>query len=257
MNKKTYKVKTKALKEDSECELSIDITPKGAEEKKFRRSIRCDLRNIIYLTNQKHRLMDFYPENYRTMTNTPERIEAASDLNTLRQFLFSCQKVTYVDLVGFDTSSITDFSMMFLGAYVLQTIKGIEDFDTSSATTMNEMFSAARALTSLDLSKWNVSNVTSMNSMFNTMTHLQTLDISGWDTSKVENFNYMFKQCAALKEIKGVFDFTSAKAGYYDNMFDQHTPANLIVTVKNAPKGLTAGGLGLQNSNQLVVLSYR
>ena len=255
--KKTYKIKAKAIKEDSECKLNISITPKNAEEKKFQRPVRCDLRNIIYLTNQKHRMYDFYPKTYRDMTSTPERIEAAPDLNTLNQLFNGCDKIVTVDLIGFDASGITDFSYMFQGMYALQTIKGIEDFDTSNATTTNSMFALTRALTSLDLSKWNVSNVTDMNSMFSTMTHLQTLNISGWDTSKVENFNYMFKQCAVLKEIKGVFDFASAKAGYYESMFDQRNPADLIVTVKNAPKGLTAGKLGLKNSNQLVVLSYR
>ena len=59
------------------------------------------------------------------------------------------------------------------------------DIDTSSVTNMDQMFRNCRALTSLDLSKFNTSGVTNMNAMFMDYRLIKTLDLSNFDFSSV------------------------------------------------------------------------
>ena len=64
------------------------------------------------------------------------------------------------------------------------------------------MFANCQALTSLNLSKWNVSQVTDLGYMFSTCYSLTSIgDVSSWDTSKVTQMNYVFYQCHKLTVI--------------------------------------------------------
>lgn len=71
---------------------------------------------------------------------------------------------------------------------------------TEKVTSMQQMFYRCKALTSLDLSGWDVSNVTNMAEMFR-ITGLVTLDLSGWDVSNVRTMRQMFRESKDLKTI--------------------------------------------------------
>jgi surface protein len=63
------------------------------------------------------------------------------------------------------------------------------------------MFHDCSAITTLDLSRWNVSKVTNMNQTFRGCGSLTTLDLSGWDVSKVEDMTHMFYGDSVLTTI--------------------------------------------------------
>ena len=83
-------------------------------------------------------------------------------------------KVTMIDLSGFDTENVTDMSSMF------------ED---------------CSSLQSLDLSGFDTENVTDMSRMFNGCSSLQSLDLSDFDTKNVNDMSSMFKGCSSLYQI--------------------------------------------------------
>lgn len=104
---------------------------------------------------------------------------------------------------------------------------GTNYFDTSEVTNMAYMFAMCVALTSIDVSTWNVSKVTNMEGTFGicsalnsivglnnwdvhsstTMalmffrTPLISIDISSWDVSSLRNMSQMFANCSALISI--------------------------------------------------------
>ena len=64
--------------------------------------------------------------------------------------------------------------------------------NTSHVTSMTYMFYYNNAITTLDLSDWDVSNVTDIARMFYQCKKLTKLDLSSWNTSKVTSYSYMF-----------------------------------------------------------------
>ena len=113
---------------------------------------------------------------------------------------FSNQYSTeYIDLSGWDTSSVTDMSALFNGCYALTSLD-LSGWDTSSVTDMSEMFDGTD-LPSLDLSGWDTSSVTNMSNMFFYCDSLTSLDLSGWDTSSVTNMEGMFEYCQGLASL--------------------------------------------------------
>ncbi len=255
MGTKTYKVNLKALKEIAETDLAIDVGYKG-EVRSFRRHLRNDLRDAIIITNEKHQMQDFYSD-YGSMTEIPNRIVAAPDLNTCEQLFRLCKQLKKIDISELNTKKVTNFRYMFMSCTNLEEIEGINHLNTANVTDMCSMFSSVRALKHLDLSNWDTSNVTNMNSMFSTANKLEYLDISGWDTSKVTSFNSMFQYCKSLKEIKGAIDLTSAEQGQVEMFTTSSRPSDdFVLRVKNAPTWLKASDMGLKD-NQLEILSYR
>ena len=71
----------------------------------------------------------------------------------------TCEELTELNLLSFDTSQVTDMSHMFLGCM---------------------------GLTSLDLSNFNTSRVTNMHRIFDSCTSLETIYVgSGWTTANL------------------------------------------------------------------------
>ena len=93
---------------------------------------------------------------------------------------------TYGDITGWNTSCITDMTLMFAYSDFNQ---DISNWDTSSVTNMASMFEQA-VYFNQDISSWDTSNVVDMNYMFYNDPYY--IDISSWNTSKVENMEGMF-----------------------------------------------------------------
>lgn len=85
-------------------------------------------------------------------------------------------------------------------------INNINELDTSNVVAMYRTFDSCKALTALDLSKWNVSNVVNMDWMFRNCSSLKELDLSNWDISNVTSMSGMFDNCYALTTVKIGFD---------------------------------------------------
>ena len=110
------------------------------------------------------------------------------------------QHISRINLSDYDTSEITDMSMMFLGCSSLVSLD-LSGFDTSQVTDMGWMFCGCSSLESLDLSGFDTSQVTDMGSMFHGCSSLWALDLSGFDTSRVTKMGSMFYGCSSLKSL--------------------------------------------------------
>ena len=75
-------------------------------------------------------------------------------------------------------------SGMFMGCRALTSLD-LSKFDTSAVTSMSSMFGGARALTSLDLHLFDTSNVTRMGYMFYGTHALHSLNARNWNVANV------------------------------------------------------------------------
>lgn len=129
---------------------------------------------------------------YRNQILTAE-IKVTGMTDASYMFL-GCEKLTSLDLSGFDTSEVTSMKGMFWGGVSLTSLD-LSGFDTSKVTDMGSMFECCRNLTNLNLSSFDTSKVTDMASMFNDCAALKSLDLSSFDASNVKYAGYMFVYC--------------------------------------------------------------
>ena len=117
---------------------------------------------------------------------------------------YPLQGVSLISIVGsLSTSGVTDMFRMFamFDGYSGPTYLDLSGFDTSSVRNMRSMFGGCSGLTSLDLSDLDTSSVTRMEYMFDGCSALKSLDLSGWNTSKVSYASRMFSSCEKLNEV--------------------------------------------------------
>jgi len=106
------------------------------------------------------------------------------------------------DIGGWDTSNVTDMSWMFRNATAFN--QDIGAWDTSNVTDMSLMFSYA-FLFNQDIGGWDTSNVTDMSQMFS-YAFLFNQDIGAWDTSNVTDMSSMFRNATAFNQDIGAWD---------------------------------------------------
>ena len=98
----------------------------------------------------------------------------------------------------------------------------MNDIDTSKITDMSYLFLAyERAMSKLDVSKWDVSNVENMRSMFGYCTNFNC-DLSKWDVSKVKDMSGMFTNCRVFNSDLSKWDVSkvSSMECMFYNCFD-------------------------------------
>ena len=128
-------------------------------------------------------------------------------------------KLNPIDFNDIDVSNLDSF-YKGLGIFEDTRFKYIDvsGWDVSSVTNMRGMFFKCKELKSVgDISKWDVSNVTNMNSMFYSCKKFNQ-DISGWDVSKVSDMGFMFSYCESFNKNISSWDVSSVT--YMDFMFD-------------------------------------
>lgn len=133
-----------------------------------------------------------------------------------RMFM-NLDKLTSIDVSGFDTSRVQNTSSMFSSCSALRALN-MEGFDTRKVTDMSYMFSYCSALESLDVSTFVTSKVTNMGGMFAYCSGLTTLNVSKFDTSSVTDMSYMFAGCSGLNTLE-VANFTTYNVTTMRSMF--------------------------------------
>ena len=118
----------------------------------------------------------------------------AGDSNTFSNFF---NDESFNTNIGFwDTSNVTDMSIMFYGATAFN--QDIGSWDTSSVTSMNSIFENATAFNQ-DIGNWDSSSVTDMVGMFYEASSFNQY-IGSWDTSKVTSMERMFWAAEAFNQ---------------------------------------------------------
>ena len=143
-----------------------------------------------------------------------------SNANTIEKVVFDA---------SFANARPTSCCEWFNGCTDLTTIEGSEYLNTENVTEMSGMFCGCKALTMLDVSKFDTKNVQSMSSMFWGCHALTTLDISNFDTQNVTEMSGMFDGCSALTTIYASDKFVTTACKYDYNMFKGCT--NLVGAV--------------------------
>ena len=135
------------------------------------------------------------------------KLKGIQNITNTSYMFRECPINSLPDISNWNTSNITDMSLMFNCCSLLNSLPDISNWNTSNVTDMSCMFNWCAALNSLpDISKWDTSNVTNMSLMFNCCSSLNSLpDISKWNTSNVTNMDGMFNGCSKLKNIPQKF----------------------------------------------------
>ena len=151
---------------------------------------------VLGLNNDKYKMKDLYPKDYRTMKQVKDIFNTSNVINMSDMF-DGCQSLTTLDVSNFNTSNVTNMGGMFEYCRSLTSLD-VSNFNTSNVINMYSMFNGCNKLTTLDVSNFNTSNVTDMYGMFYNCSSLTSLDVSNFNTSNVTNMNSMFNGCNKL-----------------------------------------------------------
>ena len=130
--------------------------------------------------------------------------------------LFEKTKFKYIDISGWDTSSVTNMLSMFYKCNELKSVGDISYWDVSNVTNMAYMFTGCSNLNQ-DISRWSVSLVTDMSYMFFGCENFNQ-NISKWDVSKVADMCAMFKFCRSFNQ--DLSKWNISKVRYHSYMFE-------------------------------------
>ena len=115
---------------------------------------------------------------------------------SLKNWFSNGWEVTTFDLSGLNTSRVVNMDGMFKGCVVLTTLH-LDHFDNSKVTSMVEMFAACEALSEITFSdKFVTSSVINTSGMFYNNSALTTIDMSSFDMSNVTDCSQMFDGCS-------------------------------------------------------------
>ena len=145
-------------------------------------------------------------------------------ITSLRSLFLDCNYIQNINLSMFNTSNVTDMSMMFARCYNLTSVTFGNNFDTSNVQSMDEMFYYCSGLTSTDnligINNFNTPNLYNTGKMFEKCTNLTLIDLNSFDLSNSTYISDMFWKCNSLTSITfgnkaDVSDVLSNTYNYY------------------------------------------
>lgn len=142
--------------------------------------------------------MSFAFENCNNLRNINFGSNNFKNVTTLYRAFRSCNSLT-LDLSDFDFSNLQSLGYSFNGN--LKEIKLPELGENNVLTTLYCTWYDCKAITKLDLSKFNTRKVTNYGWVFSGCTALEWLDISGFDLTSATNVPSFFKLNKNLKHL--------------------------------------------------------
>ena len=140
-----------------------------------------------------------------------------SSITNVYNMFYDCRSLISLNLKNFNTTFIESMQSMFKSCYLLISLD-LSHFDTSLVTSMQSMFEDCGSLISLNLENFNTSSVNSMNSMFSGCKSLQSLNLNNFITSSVKNMGYMFGYCYSLASLN-IDNFNTKSSSQMEYMF--------------------------------------
>ena len=131
-------------------------------------------------------------------TITSVSIEDGVYCDDFKDLFYRCTSLTDVDLQA-DLSHVTSMYSMFEQCYSLHSIN-LSGWDTRSVVNYSSMF-AYSGIEQIELGKLNFSNARNVDNMFYSCSHLERVDLTGIDTSHIVSMYYMFSNCSSLTDI--------------------------------------------------------
>lgn len=155
----------------------------------------------------------YAPENSSTLFSG--NIVSSGNDGVMKNSAFN--RLRKIQFDTFDTSNVTDMSMMFYKSSFLEEIN-LSSWNTEKVTNMRMMFAYAYKIQELDLSNFNTEEVTQMDSMFMMCASLTTLDVSSFNTNKIADMRMMFMGCQYLNTLD-LSSFDTTNTTNMSNMF--------------------------------------
>ena len=94
----------------------------------------------------------------------------------------------------------------------------VSKFNTAKVTSMYCMFYNCNYLTTINVSNWNTANVTNMYGLFYSCWKVTSLNVSNWNTAKVTTMAKMFTNCSSITSLD-LTKFDTSKVTDMNNMF--------------------------------------
>ena len=202
--------------------------------------------------------------NLSSITFGPNFI--TSNVTTMRGMFSACEKLTTIDVSGFDTSNVTTMWNMFWGCKSLTSLD-VSGFNTAKVETMFQMFQDCESLTTIDVSSWNTGKVTTMSNMFNNCKSLTSLDVSNWSLNSVNSMTGMFLRCESLtsldvskwntsnvKEIGSIFAYCKSLTSIDVSKWNTSNMINISCVFAGSEKLTTVGNLSNWNISKCTSL---
>lgn len=147
-----------------------------------------------------------------------------SSVKDFTSMFLCCRKLKTLDVTGFDTSAAKSLDRMFCHCEGVEALD-VAHFVTDNCTDFAYMFFFCKNLKAVDVSHFNTENAQYMNSMFYGDEKLETLDLTNFNTSKVFNMAYMFSGCTSLKDVD-LSSFDTSKVQYSFSFMDDGVTVN-------------------------------
>ena len=164
----------------------------------------------------------WFDDGFKLETITDIKYLHTDEVTSMGNMFAGCEKLSSINLSGFNTEKVTDMSLMFFGCSRLSSIN-VSGFNTASVTNMEGLFSGCSGLTDINVSNFNTARVTNMNNMFNGCTGLTTLDLSSFNTRNVTWMQWTFNGLTNLTTIYVSDGWTNANVTRSEEMFTGST----------------------------------
>lgn len=161
------------------------------------------------------------------------------DWTTMRTAFKGCSnmQVTATDIPNL--TGVSDLAGMFLRCSAITSLD-VTGWDVSNVTNMTQTFRDCQKMTTLTGTEtWDVGSVESFRGMFFFNRHLRGLDLTGWDTSSATDMAYMFYRCFSLRTLAGYENFDVSDVTSLRLMFEQCRLPVLDLTRWNTTDALT------------------
>ena len=194
----------------------------------------------------------------KTNLDVPNNVVRTCDVGTTKDSVFLWLDSNDNIVIGAVGTIFTgaNASYLFSGFNTLTALNGLENLNTSMATNMTNMFSAARTLTSLDLSTLDTSNVTTMYYMFYGMYAIKTLDLSSFNTSNVTDMSYMFMDMSGLTSLN-LSGWDTSNVTNMSSMFKNTTVLTSLDLSSFYTPNLTDTGYMFESMRALTIIDFR
>lgn len=139
----------------------------------------------------------------------------------------NCNEINFIDCFGWDTSNVTNMTLMFKQCNKLTKIGDKEKtlnfsgWNTSNVTNMKDTFSQITGgiypnitTLQLNLSGWDTSKVNDMSSMFFGSKFNEIIGLNGFITSNVIDLDYIFNLCYYISNINDVENWDVSNVKY-------------------------------------------
>ena len=156
-----------------------------------------------------------------------------SQISDMSQMFYQCDSLVEADLHGINTSNVTDVSDMFRYSGNLKRLV-LCGFDLSNATGFDTMLNLTtpsdNKLIYLDVTGWKLPERNAdISGLFDNLSKLTSIDLSGWEnTSAITDMSELFSSCSSLTSI----DLSEFDTSHVTNMNKLFSGCSKLAEIK-------------------------